>query len=165
MFGPKILAVDPGRRSIGVAVFEGAALRYYAVKVLRVPGTPIDVRRAATHALNRLIATHRPDHLAIEQPLIVQQRAELLAHVIRALKIAAKRHGLTINEYSPQSVRRSICGNEVPTKREVARRLAERYPELRRYVTAPGKWVEAYYERMFGAIAVGFVSHAEGGHS
>jgi Holliday junction resolvasome RuvABC endonuclease subunit len=159
MFGSRILAVDPGRSIIGFAVFEGAALHYYAVKLLRVPGTPAAVRRAATHVLSALIATYRPDHLAIEQPLIVQQRAELLAHVISALKTTARSHGLTISEYAPQSVRRFICANEKPTKREVVRQLAARYPELGRYITEPGKWAERYYERMFGAVAVGFVAY------
>jgi Holliday junction resolvasome RuvABC endonuclease subunit len=161
MFGSRTLAVDPGRSTIGIAVFEGAALRYYAIKTLRVPGTPAAVRRAATHIINSLIATYRPNHLAIEQPLIVQQRAELLAHVISALKTAARGHGMTISEYAPQAVRRYICVNEKPTKREVARRLAARYPELGRYITTPGKWAEMYYERMFGAVAVGFVSHTQ----
>lgn len=158
MFGPRTLAVDPGRSSIGVAVLEGAALHYYAVKALRVPGTPVDVRHAATHVITRLIATYRPDHLAIEQPLVVQQRAELLAHVISALKIAARRHGIAISEHAPQSIRRFICNKEKPTKREVAQQLAARYPELGRYITAPSKWTEMYYERMFGAVAVGLVA-------
>ena len=125
-----------------------------------MPGTPATVRHAATQVINSLIAKHRPSHLAIEQPLVVQQRAELLAHVISAIKLTARRHGLTISEYAPQAIRRSICGNTSPTKREVARQLAARYPELDCYVSAPGKWAEMYYERMFGAVAVGYVAYA-----
>jgi Holliday junction resolvasome RuvABC endonuclease subunit len=158
MNGLKTLAVDPGRSMIGVAVFEGAALRYYAVKTLRVPGTPADVRRAATQVLKNLIATYGPTHLAIEQPLVVQQRSELLAHVISALKTTARREALDVREYAPLEVRRFICTNESPTKREVARLLAARYPELSRYAAARSHWAEAYYERMFGAVAVGLTS-------
>jgi Holliday junction resolvasome RuvABC endonuclease subunit len=160
MNGPRTLAVDPGRSMIGVAVFEGADLHYYAVKKLRVPGTPSAVRRAATHVLKSLIATYRPTHLAIEQPLIVQQRAELLAHVISALKSTARQQGLTVSEYAPQAVRRFICMSNKPTKREVAQRLAARYPELDRYISQQNRWAELYYERMFGAVAVGLVAHA-----
>jgi Holliday junction resolvasome RuvABC endonuclease subunit len=162
MYGLRTLAVDPGRSAIGVAVFEGAALHYYGIKTLRVPGTPEAVRRAAAHVIDSLIAKYRPTHLAIEQPLVVQQQAELLAHVISAIKLAARQHALTISEYAPQVVRRFICGNTSPTKREVARQLAARYPELNRYMSAPGKWTEEYYEKMFGAVAVGFVAHATG---
>jgi Holliday junction resolvasome RuvABC endonuclease subunit len=161
MNGHRTLAVDPGRSIIGIAVFEGAALQYDAVKTLRVPGTPAAVRLAAANVINAVITTHRPTHLAIEQPLIVQQRAELLAHVIGALKTTARRRGLTISEYAPQDIRRNICTNNKPTKREVARRLAACYPELDRYITSTGKWVELYYERMFGALAAGLVSYAE----
>jgi Holliday junction resolvasome RuvABC endonuclease subunit len=162
MNGHKILAVDPGRNSLGVAVFEGASLRYYAVKVLRVPGAPADVRRAAARVLGSLITAFRPTHMVIEQPLIVQQRAELLSHVISELKSTAKRHGLTVSEFAPQVVRRFICESRKPTKREVAHQLAMIYPELGRYVRVQSRWEELYYERMFGAIAVGAVANALG---
>lgn len=155
----KILAVDPGRSRLGVAVFEGTALHYYAVKALRVPGTRADVCRAAERVLSTLIAAHRPTHMAIEQPLVVQQRAALLAHVIRALKTTARRYGLVISEYAPQVVRRLICDYEKPTKRAVAQRLAALYPELGRYRAVQSRWAELYYERLFGAVAVGLVCY------
>src|ERR1041384_825100 len=159
MYGPRILAVDPGRNTIGIAVFEGAALHYYAVKVLRVPGTPAAVRRAAAQITKSLIAKYQPDRLAIEQPLIVQQRAELLAHVINAIKWVARRHKLHISEYAPQAVRRFICADQTPSKRETARQLTVRYPELSRYFQAQNNWAECYYDRMFGAVAVGLVAY------
>jgi Holliday junction resolvasome RuvABC endonuclease subunit len=160
MNSPRIIAVDPGRSTLGVAVFEGASLRYYAVKTLRVPGTPEDVRRAAARVFSDLIAKYLPSHVAVEQPLVVQQRAVLLAHVIGALKTTAKRHGLIVSEYSPQAVRRFICTDAKPTKREVVRRLAARYPELARHLSPQSRWTELYYERMFGAVAVGLVAYA-----
>jgi Holliday junction resolvasome RuvABC endonuclease subunit len=155
----RILAVDPGRTILGVAVFEDTSLRYYGVKCLRVPGTPEQVRRAAARILTELIAAHRPSHVAVEQPLVVQQRAELLAHVIAAIKATARARGLTVSEYAPLEVRRQVCEGSRATKSDVARRLVTRYPELRRYTALPGKaWAEAYYERMFGAVAVGLVA-------
>jgi Holliday junction resolvasome RuvABC endonuclease subunit len=159
MNSPRIIAVDPGRGLLGVAIFEGASLRYYAVKTLRVPGTPKAVRRAATRVFSGLIAKYQPSHAAIEQPIVVQRRAALLAHVIGALKTTAKHHGLIVNEYSPQAIRRFICTGAKPTKREVAQRLTARYPELTRHLSPQGRWAELYYERMFGAVAVGLVAY------
>src|SRR2546429_3831429 len=115
MNGSRILAVDPGRSLLGVAFFEGAALRYYAVKILRVPGTPEYVRRAAARIFSDLIEKYRPSHMAIEQPLVVQQRAELLAHVIGSFKETARHHGLTVSEHAPQVVRRFMCAGAKPT--------------------------------------------------
>lgn len=155
---PRILAVDPGRTLLGVAVFEDASLRYYGVKCLRVPGTPTEVRRAAARVLARLIAAYRPTHVVIEQPLVVQQRAELLAHVIGAIKTTARAHEIAVSEYAPLTVRRFVCEDARPTKRAVACRLAARYPELGRYTSLPRRWAELYYERMFGAIAVGLLA-------
>jgi Holliday junction resolvasome RuvABC endonuclease subunit len=157
----RILAVDPGRTIFGVAVFEDASLRYYGVKCLRVPGTPAEVRGATARVLANLIAAYRPTRIVIEQPLVVQQRAELLAHVIGAIKTTARTHGLAISEYAPLAVRRFICPGAQPTKREVTRRLAEVYPELGRYTALPGRWAEGYYEKMFGAVAVGSMCRHE----
>jgi Holliday junction resolvasome RuvABC endonuclease subunit len=157
----RILAVDPGRTILGTAVFEGASLRYYGVKCLRVPGTPEEVRRAAARVLTNLIAAYRPTRIVIEQPLVVQQRAELLAHVIGAIKTTGRTHGLAVNEYAPLAIRRFVCAGARPTKREVARRLAELYPELGRYTALPGRWSEGYYEKMFGAVAVGLMCRHE----
>jgi Holliday junction resolvasome RuvABC endonuclease subunit len=160
MNGSRILAVDPGRSLLGVAFFEGDMLRYYAVKMLRVPGTPKDVRCAAARIFDDLIVKYRPSHMAIEQPLVVQQRAELLAHVISSLKETTRHHGLTVSEHAPQVVRRFICAGAKPIKREVARCLAARYPELACYIFPQSRWAEAYYERMFGAVAVGLFGYA-----
>lgn len=160
MNGHRVLAIDPGRTMLGVAVFEGASLRYYAIKTSRVPGTPHDVRLAASRVISALIEKYQPAYLAIEQPLVVQQRAELLAHVIREIKTVARRNGLLISEYAPQEVRRFICAGVKPTKREVAGQLAAQYPELKRYCTPKSKWEEMYYERMFGAVAVGVMANA-----
>lgn len=160
MNGPIVLAVDPGRKTLGVAVFEGESLRYYAIKTLRVPSTPADLRRAATRVLKGLITAYRPTHVAIEQPLVVQQRAELLAHVISALKGTARRYGLVVSEYAPQAIRSFICGDKKPTKRELARWVAGHYPELSRFISRQGSWAELYYERMFGAVAVGMTAYS-----
>jgi Holliday junction resolvasome RuvABC endonuclease subunit len=143
---------------LGVAIFEGASLRFYGIKTLRVPGTPDDVRRAATRVLAALIDTYNPTNLAIQQPLVVQQRSELLAHVIGAIKTTARRKGLVVSEYSPQIVRRFVCTDTQPTKRQAALRLAERYPELGHYLSLPSRWEELYYERIFGAVAVGLAA-------
>ena len=165
MNGHRVLAVDPGRSTLGVAVLEGASLRYYAIKTLRVPGTPANVRRAVTQILRDLIAAYQPTHMAIEQPLVVQRRAELLAHVISALKVAAKRDGLTVSEHSPLVVRRFISKSLRPTKREVAQQLALRYPELMRYTSPQSRWAALYYEKMFGAVAIGLLAYATLGAS
>lgn len=162
MNGSRILAVDPGRSTLGVAVFEGASLRYYAVKTLRVPGTPEEVRRAAARVMSTLIVMFRPTRLAIEQPLVVQQRAELLAHVIGSIKTTARRRGLIVGEYAPQVVRRFICPGVPALKREVSRMLSARYPELGRYYEAQTMWGRLYYEKMFGAVAVGLMALAMG---
>jgi hypothetical protein len=66
-----------------------------------------------------------------------------------------QRRGLLVYEYAPAEVRRALCRRERATKRETARRVAERCPELARYLKQPTKWGEMYWAHMLDAVAVG----------
>ncbi len=162
--GNRILAIDPGTREIGVAVLEGADLLFYGVRTIQHRGTPQELLRDAVGLITRLIVRHRPDVLAIERTLVIQQNATFLLVVSKKIKAAAKRMGLLVYEYPPVAVRRFICGTEKPTKQETARRIAEIYPHLRRHLDLPAEWERLYYAHIFDAIAVGLMcAHELGG--
>ncbi len=159
MRGNRILAIDPGTREIGVAVLEGEELLYYGVKGVRMRKTSTEVQKEAARIIHHLITDYQPQVLAINQPLILQQSAERLALVIREIKRTARGENLVVYEYAPKIVRQFICGAAKATKRETARQVAVRYPELIRYANGKSKWEEMYYARMFGAVAVGIACY------
>lgn len=154
---PTILAIDPGTKALGFAVFKGVYLEYYGVKTFK--------RRSPLHALladiswfiTSLIIRYKPECFAIEQTFLIQPGAELLNVAAQEIKSAAKQHALTVYEYNPVKVRAAICQLEKATKFAAAQVIAEQFPELGRFLRRPTKWETLYWAHMFDAIAVGLV--------
>lgn len=152
---PTILAIDPGTKEIGVAVFSGSELCYYGVKTIKRRQPPQALLAEISRYVTGLIASYQPQALAIEQTLLIQQSAALLCVAAAEIKQTASGHGLALYEYVPAEVRQWLCQRERATKRETARRVSERCPELARYLKQPTKWGEMYWAHMLDAVAVG----------
>lgn len=152
---PTILALDPGTKEIGVAVLSGTELCYYAVKTIKRRQPPQALLGEISRYVTALIASYRPQALAIEQTYLIQKSAALLCVAATEIKQTARQHGLAVYEYAPAEVRQALCQRERATKRETAQRVAERCPELARYLRQPTKWGEMYWAHMLDAVAVG----------
>ena len=158
----KILAIDPGTRYLGVAVLEGSDLIYATVKNVKEQSkAPKDKISKIEKIIARLIATYRPDILAIEKTLTVQLKSSpLITPLTRAIKKQAKCKKLKVCEYVPQAVRKFICQDGKATKLKAATVITEKYyPWLTPYLEKDLKkrWWEGssrYWEQMFGAIAL-----------
>jgi len=152
---PTILAIDPGTKEIGVAVLSGSALRYYAVKTIKRRQPPHALLAEISRYIASLINEYRPDALAIEQTFLIQKSAVLLNVAADEIKHTVRQHGLAVYEYAPSEVRKFICQTEKATKRETARQITTRFPELSHYLKHPTKWEEMYWANMIDAVAVG----------
>lgn len=156
-----LLAVDPGGREIGCAVFSGNELRYFAVKGITAK-TIEEAQAEAAKIVRSLVREYKPFRFALARRIVVHQPAERLAHVTRTVKQTALDEGLGVSEWSPQVVRQFVCGHERATKRETTQKLAARFPELRQYVEGRTPSETLYYERMFTAVALGLTCVLEG---
>ena len=150
-----ILAIDPGTRELGVAILEGAALRYYGVKTIHARRTVQQLLRQVTGVIKHLIDEYRPDVLAIEKPIVIQKSAALAAVVADEIKLTARRERLSVHEYTPAAVRQFICGAGKATKSNTAKAIAGRFFELARYQKNRSHTELLYYAHMFDAIALG----------
>lgn len=157
----RILAIDPGTKEVGIAVFENADLVYYAVKTVRDRGTAQSILQQVAKITSDLIVKFGPESLAIEKMFIVQKSAALLSVAAEEMKSVARSCRLDVFEYSPKAVRKFICQNGAATKRDVAQVVAARYPELARHLRTRNKWDEKYYANIFDAVAVGLMCHNE----
>jgi Holliday junction resolvasome RuvABC endonuclease subunit len=159
---PRILAVDPGTRLMGVAVLEDPRLIYYGVKSFRDKRPADALIRATRESLEELIARYHPDILAYEKTFYVQSKNSALLQVQESeIRRVGKIAGLRIMGYSPTRVRSLLCQDGRATKQIVARVLAERFPELDRYRVSSTPKQEKYWLNMFDAIAVGVVCTEE----
>ncbi len=155
---PRILAIDPGTRHMGVAVIQGDELLYYGVKSFKRKRPAYQLLKATRDVLLQLSRDYRPDILAYEKTFYVQQKTSALLHVqeieIKRLGEAAK---LKVIGYAPSHVRRVLCRDGRATKQAVADLLVRRFPELAGYRHRRDARSEQYWLNMFDAVAVAVV--------
>ena len=154
---PVILAIDPGTRELGFAVLQGETLLYYGVKTVTNRKSPALVLKAITDFIKGLIEKYEPSMLAIEKMFITQKNSAMLYVAAEQVKAVAREGKITIWEQSPSAIRKRLCRTGRATKREVAKLIAERYPELARYYNRTKHWEIEYYANLFDAVAVGLV--------
>lgn len=122
----KILGIDPGSRATGYAVLVQKNSSYSVVEcdVLRLEKIDDHSERLQTifDEISRLINKHKPDECAIETPVYgVDPLAMLkLGRAQAAAILAVSNEGLTIAEYYPKAVKKSITGNGNASKQQVA---------------------------------------------
>jgi len=160
--GRTILAIDPGTRYIGIAVMDGDELVYHGVKTLRRRSSPHEGLAQVKAFTQRLLRDFNPDLLVIERAFMIRSRtAGLLNVIVDEMRAIGARHGVTVRTLAPATVRKRLCGSGRATKRDVARAIVDRYPELRVYLGQNRKWKERFHGNMFDAIALGLVASHE----
>jgi Holliday junction resolvasome RuvABC endonuclease subunit len=157
----RILAVDPGTRYMGIAVFDQTHLIRHGVKVVRSRGVPShEALRRATEIITRILDRYRPGVLVLEKTFFAgSRRSAILNVLVQDLRRLARERGLQVREYAPSTVRKLLCRDGRAAKLEVARLIAtDHYPWLRPYYERDlGRpWFkEKYWLNMFDAVALG----------
>jgi crossover junction endodeoxyribonuclease RuvC len=155
----RILAIDPGTRLMGVALLEKGQLIYHGVKVIKKGDSSSQTLQNARRIVLRLINDLRPDMLVVEKAFFAKSKNVLLLKVfIDEIKAIARRKQLKLISYSPNTVRKFICGNGWADKYEVSQAVAQQYPELRVYLTQDRAWKERFHQNMFDAVALGIMA-------
>ncbi len=122
----KILGVDPSLRSTGFGLIEAAGNRFTAIDCGHIKNPPsllpsrCLVRIADT--IGRLLDQHRPDAVAVEGLVYVQNTriAFTLGEVRGVIIAAAARNGIPVFEYAPRKVKQSVTGLGAAGKGQVA---------------------------------------------
>jgi crossover junction endodeoxyribonuclease RuvC len=119
--------VDPGLTRCGVGVVDGEPgrpCRLAAVEVVVTdPGAELSARLLALEsALVRLIASHRPDAVAVER-VFSQHNVRTVMGTAQAgavAVLAAARAGLPVQMYTPSEVKAAVTGSGQADKAQVA---------------------------------------------
>jgi crossover junction endodeoxyribonuclease RuvC len=112
----RILGLDPGLARMGWGVIDvsGTRLSHVAHGVLRSDArTELAARLLALHdAIAGVICELRPAALAIEQAFVAKDpsAALKLGQARAVVLIAAAREGLTVAEYAPNHIKKSVVG-------------------------------------------------------
>lgn len=156
-----ILAFDPGLRELGFAAIAGRRLVAGGVIALRL--VPKARRLAeARQRIAALVAAHRPRVIVVERTYRhpVPWLDDLHRLTLSAGRLARTRR-IAFATYSPQAVRKDVAGNGKAKKPEGAIAVAQRFPQLRVYLTQDRRWKERFWLNMFDAVALALRHQAQ----
>ena len=121
-----VLGVDPGTRRLGWGVVsrEGNRLCHLGHGVLVLPAAqPLAERLTLIETgLSEVIARFRPEAGSVETIFFAKdvQAASKLGHARGVVLLCCARAGLTVAEYAPTRVKRTVTGHGAADKRQVA---------------------------------------------
>ncbi|RLC35131.1 MAG: hypothetical protein DRH33_08750 [Candidatus Nealsonbacteria bacterium] len=151
----KILAIDPGTRHMGYAFLDKGKLLYYGVKIIEKGRSPSETLKTGRKQVLRLINDLKPNVLAVEKTFISNNRSASLLNVFfDEIKAVGKRKGLKVLCFAPSTVKKHIAKDGWADKKEVAKAIATKYPELKVYLTQDRGWKERSHQNMFDAVAL-----------
>lgn len=123
----KVLGIDPGTAVLGYGVVESDAGRHARLLecgTLTTPARdPLAVRLRVIHdGTAALLARHTPDAVAVESAFYAKnvRTTIVLSHARGVILLAAEQAGVTIAEYSPAQVKKSVVGRGAALKPQVA---------------------------------------------
>lgn len=126
----RVLGVDPGTNLLGYAVLEeiGSARRVIEVGVHKTPvkRDHSEKLRSIFECVTGLVQTYSPDECAVEAPFFGKNVQSMLklGRAQGVTMAAAISCGLSVTEYAPRKIKKSVTGGGNATKEQVAHMLA-----------------------------------------
>lgn len=152
-----ILAIAPGKREFGVAVFDGIELIYFTVRTLLNRHSERLLKTEVTGLIQNLITFSKPHTVVIKAVSQYQKTSTSLSLIVKIIKQQAVANQVPVVEVSLEQIKSALCDDKKPTLKKSFQNLTMMYPELRRYLGRPNKWQTEYYHNLFSAAAVGVV--------
>lgn len=152
-----ILAIAPGTRELGIAIFIGGNLAYVSVKTITNRNSKEFLLKEIGSILQKLFQSFSIGIVIAKAISQYQQLSPDLEQILVYIKSETIRKGLQLIEISLEQIKSVLCKSEKPTEKEAFEALLSTYPELERYWNRPNKWQDDYYAFLFSAVAVGEV--------
>ena len=125
----RILAIDPMHQGVGFAVLE----RPVGLVDWGWREIASDKNRATLRRVRELLDRFAPDVLVIEDYAAEgSRRGRRVKQLARRLEKLAGEKGIEFSEVSPKTLEEAFAPLEARTKCEIARAVAQRFPELAR---------------------------------
>ena len=132
----RVLGIDPGLRNMGWGVIEvdGSRLRHVANGVIRSPGrdgADLGARLSLLYrGLCAVIAAHAPDAAAVEQTFVNKDAAGTLklGQARGIALLAPAEAGITVGEYAPNAVKKTVVGVGHAAKEQVQHMVRVQLP-------------------------------------
>jgi crossover junction endodeoxyribonuclease RuvC len=125
-----VIGIDPGTANTGFGVVRTAGGRMVALDggVIETDGeTPLERRLAKLHeTLGELVRWHEPRAMALEELFFGKNVASALSvgEARGVAMLAAAGQGVPCFDYTPQAVKKAVCGSGSADKGQVQRMVA-----------------------------------------
>ena len=136
-----VLGIDPSLSCTGWGLLEaeGSRIKHVANGELKTdPKDPLEKRLAELHERSKIIIkSYRPDRISIEEVFVNKnpQSTLKLAQARGAVIAACGSCGLSVNEYAPRLVKKSVVGTGQADKHQVQAMLKVLFPQAE--ITGP----------------------------
>lgn len=151
----KILAINPGTRYIGFAVFYGQELRDWGTKVVKGKWSA-KKKEKLKKIVQSLIDQHQPDAIAIKK-LHPSRSSRQLNSFLNEIKLIMEEASLPIYEYPIKYLESYFSPGRPINKSMLAELLVLRYPVLYSELKREDLKNNRYYLWMFEAVALGII--------
>jgi len=141
-----VLAIVPGSRYFGIAVFLGMDLREWGIKVVK--------GKIPQSVVGKYVEKYNIDVLTIKK-LHPSRTSERLDQVVKSLKQYARTHGISLYEYSITEIETAVLPPGKRNKQVLMEKTAAGYPFLWIDVEREKKNKNPYLFRMFEAVGLG----------
>lgn len=152
-----ILAIAPGKRELGIAVFTGADLVYVSVKTIRHRKSRKLLLREIAAILRQLFEEFSITIVVIKAITQYQKLSPDLKRIVARIRFESDQEGLQVIGITLEQIKSVICKDEKATEKKAFETLLADYPQLEKYWNRPNKWQNDYYAFLFSAVAVGAV--------
>jgi len=120
----RVLGIDPGTIRLGYGIVDGEEqVCMVCCGVLNLSSKkPIETRLYSLYSeLNRIIAEHQPDEVAVEEPFVGRNIRSALAigRAQAVAMLAATNQGLPVYHYSPAEIKQQVTSYGGSDKQQV----------------------------------------------
>jgi len=154
---PIILALNPGSRYLGFAVFDGYELIDWGIKTIN--GKTVDSRKSNLKQIfMMMLEKYGLAHVVIKK-LHSSRCSPCLKQLVRYLKYLARKNKIKISQYPLGEVESFfiVSEEEKKNKQLLARMVVHQYPYLQPEFEKEKTNKNSYHLRMFEAVALGVV--------
>jgi hypothetical protein len=144
----KILAINPGTRYLGIAVFIDTELRDWAVRVIK--------GKSITECVMDYVNQYGINVIAIKK-LHVSRSSKALRRIADEIENLAVNRRLVLHEYSIDELKEKLLSENRRNKHLLMEEISARYPFLLSDLEKESNHKNPYLIRMFEAVALGTV--------
>jgi hypothetical protein len=142
----KILAINPGTRYLGIAVFIGTDLRYWAMKIVK--------GKSIKDCIMRYVNQYGINVISIKK-LHASRSSKALNKIVGQIKNLAAMGKVILDEYSINELKEKLLSEARGNKQLLMKEISVRYPFLFSDFQRESNHKNSYLIRMFEAVALG----------